>query len=299
MATPTKSKVPAKVEEKSTAVMTAAPPFMKQDSGKGMENLKASDLEIPRLILLQSLSPQVTEGDERPGTFYHTILEEAIGEKGQPLRIVPIFADIKFILWRPRHEGGGILARADQGPDGEHNWVPANQVFEVKPYKDRPTTVKWETKDTVRESGLDKFGSMDPADPNSQPAAVKMWNFVVVLPDHAHLGPMVLTLQRGGAKTGANFSSKLKFDGNGAPAFGQVFEMNAKMDNTGSGDFYNLGFTKVGYVENEDEYNTYKSLYERFSKDGVKIKDLEGAQDDNDGATGKQKGKLAEGGIEA
>ena len=295
MTTAKKKTEVAKVSE-GGAVATI-PDFMKKDAGKGAENLSSADLEIPRLQLLQSLSPQVVSGEERPGTFYHTILEQALGEKDAPLRIVPIYADIKFMLWRPRHEGGGILARAELGEDGDYHWNPANADFDVKPYKDRPTVVKWSTLNTVAESGLDKFGSMDPADPNSQPAAVKMWNFVVVLPDFPELGPMVITFQRGQAKTGANFSSKVKF-ADGAPSYGQIFSMQAKMDNTGAGDFFNLGITRVGYVEDEEQYNTYDALYESLKKSGVQIKDLEGAQDE--GGSGKTKGKTAtpEGGIQ-
>ena len=45
----------AKVEGGAVAVI---PDFMKKDAGKGVENLSSADLEIPRLQLLQSLSPQ-------------------------------------------------------------------------------------------------------------------------------------------------------------------------------------------------------------------------------------------------
>lgn len=292
----TTTKKKTEVTKAKESPLVVVPDFMKKDAGKGTENLSAADLEIPRLQLLQSLSPQVVSGEERPGTFYHTILEGAIGKKGLPLRVVPIHADIKFMLWRPRHEGGGILARAELGEGGEYYWNPADTEFDVKPYKDRPTVVKWATKNTVSESGLDKFGSMDPADPNSQPAAVKMWNFVVVLPDHPHLGPMVLTFQRGQAKTGANFSSKVKF-ADGVPSFGQIFGMSAKLDNTGAGDFFNVGLTRIGYVEDEEQYSAYRALYENFKSAGVQIKDLEGTQDEGGKGT---KGKTAtpKGGID-
>lgn len=289
----TKKNEVAKVEEKTTAVAMVVPDFMKADAGKGTEALTAADLEIPRLILLQSLSPEVTEGDERPGGFYHTILEETIAPKGEALRIVPIFSEIRYILWRPRHEGGGILARAD---DGIH-WNPGNAEFDVKPYKDRPDTVKWKTAPTVEESGLHKFGSSDPKDPNSQPAAVKMWNYVVVLPDFPELGPMVLTFQRGMARIGANFSSKVKF-ADGAPSFGQIFKMTSKMDNSGAGDYFSLTMERDSYVSDPQQYASYKALYEQFSKDGVKIRDLEGAQDDGGSTASKAATPTPEGGIE-
>lgn len=256
--------------KKENAVASAVPSFMKNDAGKGVESMTASDMEVPRLVLLQALSPEVAEGDEKPGVFFHSIAEESLGPK---LRVVPIFADIKYILWRPRHEGGGILARADDGT----NWTPPNAVFDVKPYKDQPKTVKWETKGTVQASGLDKWGSSDPSDPNSQPAATKMWNFVVVLPDFPEMGPMVLTLQRGAADVGKNLTGKIKMSG--LPSFGQIFEMSVKKEDKGQGVYFAPTFVKSGLVEDEQQYMEYKSLYENFKSLGLQIKDLEGAQE--------------------
>ena len=63
-----------------------------------------------------------------------------------------ILVDQRYILWRPRWEGGGILARAD---DGVH-WSPANASFTVKPVKGVNKTAIWNTKRTVEESGLAK-----------------------------------------------------------------------------------------------------------------------------------------------
>lgn len=292
----TKPKTKEVTTKEENAVATHVPDFMKEDGGLGTENLDTNDLEIPRLILLQSLSPQVTEGDEKAGSFFHTILEESLVGKNEPLRIVPLYAEIRYMLWKPRWEGGGILARAELGEDGDHHWNPANTKFTVKPSKDRPDTVVWETTDTVRSSGLDQFGSSNPSDPNSQPAAVKMHNFVVVLPDFPELGPMVYTFQRGTSKTGANFATKVKF-ADGAPSFGQIFEMKSKLDNSGQGDYYGLSLTRSGYVTDHEQYKSYKKLYENFKSMGVKIKDEEGAQDD--GATTKPADiSTPEGGIE-
>lgn len=267
MATKPKNQV---ATTKQNAVATAVPSFMQADAGLGVEGMSSSDMEVPRLILLQALSPEVSEGDEKPGQFFHSILEESLGNE---LRIIPIFADIKYILWRPRHEGGGILARAD---DGVH-WTPPNAEFDVKPYKDQPKTVKWKTKSTVQASGLDAWGSSDPSDPNSQPAATKMWNFVVVLPDFPEMGPMVLTLQRGAASVGKNLTGKIKMSG--LPSFGQIFTMSVKKEDTGSGPYFAPSFTKSGLVESEEEYLQHKAMYESFKSMGLQIKDLEGAQE--------------------
>lgn len=262
-----------KAEEKGTGIANIAPDFMKGDVGKGVESLGASDVEIPRLILLQALSPEVEEGDFKAGQFFHSTLEETIGD-AEGLRIVPIFADVRYILWRPRHEGGGILARADDGV----RWNPSKGSFTVKPDKKSGRTVTWDLKETVAESGLANWGSSDPEDENSQPAATKMWNFVVVLPDYPELGPMVLTFQRGAADVGKKFSGKLKAAD--APSFGQIFVMTSKKVDKGSGDYYSFSLQKEGYVTSAEDYAQYKSLYETFKAQSFGIKDLDKAQDD-------------------
>ena len=106
------TKALAKKEDGAVAISDETPDWMEKDGGKGLDKFDASDIEIPRLVLLQSLSPQVVDGDEKPGVFYHSVLEEAIGTE---LLIVPICMTKAYILWKPLHEGGGILARADDG----------------------------------------------------------------------------------------------------------------------------------------------------------------------------------------
>lgn len=267
-------KAVAKKEAKSTevAVATDTPEFMKGAAGKGTENLSSADVEIPRITLLHSLSREVMDGDEKPGVFYHTILEEAIGNK---LRIVPVFVAIRYLLWRPRHEGGGILARAD---DGVH-WDPPNQEFTVKPIKGSNETTIWRTSDTVDKSGLANWGSSQPKDPNSQPAATKMYNIVCMLPDHPELSPCVLTLQRGAVKIAKKFIGKLKMSG--APSYGQIFEMGVFKDENDDGEtFFNFNFKKLGYVKDEEAFKSYEDMYEMFASEGVKIQGEEELQDE-------------------
>lgn len=262
------------------AIATTAPDFMKQDAGRGTENIRAEDTKVPRLVLLQSLSPEVTEGDQQAGSLYHNVMEKPLAGRGEKLKIVVIHTEIKYMLWRPRHEGGGILARASLGKDGQYHWSPANTEFQIKPEKNKARTVTWNTKDTVANSRLDQFGTYDPESADSLPAAVKMWNFLVVLPDFPELGPMVLTLQKGGAKTAASFSGKLKSE-RGAPSFGQVFEVSSKMVDTGSGDFHDLVFERIGFVSDVNEYNMYEQMNKTFAEHGIEIRDEESAQEDS------------------
>lgn len=259
------------VTKKEKSEVVAVPDFMKGLAGEGTELISAQDVEVPRLQLLQSLSPQVVEGDEVAGVFYHSIAEEALDKN---LKIIPVWTDIRYILWRPRHDGGGILARSDDGK----TWQPANAKFEVNLYKGQKKTAIWDTKNSVQESGLTAWGSYDPENEESQPAATKMYNIVAYLPDYPEYSPCVITLQRGAVRVARKFMGKLKLSQ--APSYGQIFNVNTVVENTGEGDFYNPTFERAGFVQDEALFKELKEMYETFSSLGLNIRDVEGLQDE-------------------
>ena len=100
---------------------TQGPAFMQEQFG----GLDPAELEMPRLKLLQAWSPELTKFDEaKQGEVWHGLIDTSFGST---VRICPIYIDKRFILWRPREAGGGILARAD---DGKH-WAPHDAEFTV------------------------------------------------------------------------------------------------------------------------------------------------------------------------
>lgn len=254
------SKAVALKEEKAVAL----PSFMQGQTGLGTENVGVGDVEVPRIKLMQALSPELEEYDTlKQGDFWHTLAEKNFGTS---FRICPIFVDKRFILWRPRKSGGGILARAD---DGIH-WSPPHAEFAVK--LDSGQEVKWRTAKTVAASGLDKWGSANPADVNSPPAATRMYSIVVSFPDHPDIFPAVVTLQRAAIKVGNKFIGKLKVGQ--APSFGRIFIMSSVSDHNAAGEkFYNYTFKMDGLVEDADFYAHNYKQYEFFKAQGVQVKD--------------------------
>jgi hypothetical protein len=247
------------------------PDFMKGHRGEGLEGLGTGDYELPRIKLLQALSPEVQDGFGKAGQFFHTILEESFDS---PLTIVPVHLSKMYILWRPRVDGGGILARAD---DGEH-WSPPDAKFTVKIDK-QGRQATWRTAKTVTESGLDRWGTYDPEDPKSQPAATYMINVVVCLPEFPEMGPAVITTQRSSIRAGRKFAGKLKISE--LPIFGRVFELHSVDELNDLGQYKGLSFRPAGLVQDQSEFNSYQSIYEVFKGQAVAIKDLEGMQDED------------------
>jgi hypothetical protein len=252
------------------ATQQQLPEWMRGMAGQGTERLTSDDVELPRLKLLQALSPEVQEGDNRPNSFYHTVAETNLGST---LTIIPLYIDIGYILWRPRKSGGGILARA---ADGIH-WTPADAVFDVT--LDNGRAVSWRTAKTVAKSGLDQWGTMDPDDKNSPPAATRMYNIVAFIEEHPGFSPAVVTLQRSGIRVARKFMAKLKLAQ--APCFGLRYVMTGEADQNPQGQkFFNYRFTGAGLVSDEETFMRFKAIYERFKAEGVRIRDLESAQDE-------------------
>ena len=245
------------------------PGFVRKYAGLG--RLGVGDEGIPRLKLLQPQSSEVIQfSNARPGEFWHSLVDDRIGST---IRICPIYIDWRFILWRPREAGGGILARADDGK----NWTPADTEFPVKLASGHDVT--WRTARTVAASGLSKRGSYDPNDPKSPPAATRMYSIVCSFPDRQDLPPAVVLLQGTATKAATNLIGQLK--GLRAPSFGVIVEMAAVERKSRSGEVYNYAFQVSAPVEDKAFYEQNFAQFRFIMQHGLKVKDLEGAQEDD------------------
>lgn len=288
---PPRQTVPATVKRQEIADVASTanlPAFMRDDAGMGKEAIGRSDIETPRLKLIQGLSPELTEYNElRAGNFFHTAAEHIFD---QAFYAVPIFLDKQYILWNPLEAGGGILARS---PDAIH-WSPGQGEFNVKlDKKDGGHNVTWRLAETVEKSGLANWGTMNPADPNSPPAATLMYNFVFAFPEYPDLMPAALTFQRSSIKQGRKLNTKLKTVR--TPLFGSVFQISAFTDSNGAGqEFFNINATGAGLVGvdvgDEALYNTYKDMHMMLREQGLQIKDLESAQTEEGAGADDAKG---------
>lgn len=265
---------------KGSALSTGAmPDFMKGSAKAGMEAAEASDVEIPRLQLLQSVSSEVEDFDDaKAGVFWHNMAEVSLGND---VLVIPVFLEKRYTLWRPRPEGG-ILARSS---DGIH-WNPSNTGFDVK-LKGRKEMVRWDTSSTIAKSGLMEWGTSDPDDPNSAPAGTLSYNFLMLSPDHLDLGPAVVTLQRSSARVARKLIGKLKMVS--APSFGMLLRMTSTKEEGPEGPFYNYTFKNEGFVLDHELFRNAKDLYDAVSATGLKVKDVQEDAPSSDGGDSEEK----------
>lgn len=190
---------------KLAAITDELPDYLKGNEKLGTEALGKEDVKIPRIKILQPLTPEVNSyrGKAIPGEFWHTGANLPLGSE---FKFIPVIVGKRVVLWRPRDDGnGGILAFSRDAV----KWISgANQKFEVK-LKGVKGTVTWETGKDVASSGLLEFGSSNPDEPNSAPAATLAYEYLAYLPDHPELSPVVLGVMKTGIPNAKALNSYL------------------------------------------------------------------------------------------
>lgn len=249
-------------------------------------NVDSTDLIIPRVKLLQAISPEVTDNDDaKAGQFWHTIAGESLGKE---LLGVPIIVRKTFVLWAPRGDDRGILARAE---DGLH-WDNAGMSFTVKP-KNSPHEVTYKLGDTVHERtgdgpALSEFGSSIPGDAKSPPAAALTYQLLWYFPDFPELSPALILNTRSSVKPAQNLISKI--DLRPVDHYGQKYKIGITQEKGAEGPYFNYLYTSAGY-SSEDEYDMAKAMYEKFSKERWKANDEETESEDISSVGGRGGGK--------
>lgn len=112
-------------------------------AGAGMENVKATDIIIPRVTILQGLSPQLNKqkaeyikGAEA-GQFVEVGINKILGEK---FLFVPVYYSKRYLEWHPRasgkglariHDNDAIINETMEGPNGENVLPSGNIIMET------------------------------------------------------------------------------------------------------------------------------------------------------------------------
>ena len=121
------------IAKKETAV--PMPSFAKAE-GRGSENITSSDLIIPRISIVQALSPErkktdpaYIEGAEE-GMMFNTVTRELY--QGAIL-VIPVYYRLEFLLWKIRKEGGGFRGVY---PNRETAYEAARELTETTELQD-------------------------------------------------------------------------------------------------------------------------------------------------------------------
>lgn len=242
------------------------------------DNFDSSDVVLPRIKLLQGISPEVTAFDTaKIGEFWHTGMDLNLGPN---IRFIIADRRKKYLLSAPLEDGQGVLARSDDAMKWDRlgSWM-------VK-QKGVKQPIKWEITDLdVVKSGLTSWGTYNPEDEDSGPAATLFYDYLVFLPDHLDLGPAVITLARSGirkAKKGLNDKIQLHRT-NGRPMQALVFKATSVDEQSDNGGYKNWQFQSDGFNMDEDLFNVARDHIGALAN--VKIADETANDEQSRGAT--------------
>lgn len=101
----------ANVSEESTAVS------MQQDVPMGFEDEERGDMIVPRVKVIQTLSPERKEKTAEEGDIINSLTGERLNGK----KFIPVFKFNNNIDWIDRNDGGGIRCIARDGKQGKEN----------------------------------------------------------------------------------------------------------------------------------------------------------------------------------
>jgi len=234
-------------------VQDSMPDFLrdKQGSARGQENVGAEDLVIPRLEVIQDLSPcrkrndpNYIEGAEE-GMLYNNVTRELYGKE---VLVVPVGFVKEWLIWKDREKGGGFRG-----------------AFPSKAEAERAL------------SALEDGDDCEIVDTNQQ--------FCLLLKADGTVEEIVVSMAKSKAKVSRKWNSLIRL-ANG-DSFSRVYRLSAVEDkNNKNQSFYNFAVAVAGYPS-EAVYRRAEKMYEalvqgRIVADrGVDTSGDEGAQRDS------------------
>lgn len=247
----------AKEDKFEITSLNESPDYLQNSKSTGLEALGQSDFKIPRIKLLQPLSPEIRsfQGKAIPSEFWHTGSNTSLGTE---FKLVPCIASKRVILWNPREEGGGMLAFSRDGKSWD---TGANQKFSVK-LKNVKTPVTWETGRDVQDSGLTEWGTYNPDDLESGPAAQISYEYLCYLIDYPDLSPVVMGMSRTSLTNAKNFNTSMLMLRK--PIQSVMVRCFSDARNEGSNEWWVPNFELKGFVSKQ-YYDIAKGIADRQS----------------------------------
>jgi hypothetical protein len=99
------------------------PAHLVEGSGLGNENVSADNMSIPRLDLIQALSPQLKKSDAKyiKGAELGHMFNTLTGDLFEQCFIMNLFFEMNYTVFKKRTEGGGYEGSFDTQEAAEHH----------------------------------------------------------------------------------------------------------------------------------------------------------------------------------
>ena len=252
-----KPKVDTEVATQSADIIVSdqVPDYIK-DGQRGSESVKTEDLVIPRLEIIQALSPAVKEGDPgyiasaRPGMLMNSVTKQLYGKE---VMVIPIMFTKQYLVWKKRKgmDAKGKEIQLEGGFFGAFNTM------------DEALARREE------EGGEDNF--IEVLDTPQ--------HFCLLLnPGNGKLEEVMISMPRTKAKISRQWNSMVRLAG--GDRFSRAYRVTSALEKKTQGDYYNFAIAPAGFPS----INLYKQAESCYNQlmDGRAIKmdtsDLAGAE---------------------
>lgn len=229
--------------KRETGIVLTPPPDYIGKSGLGFEDIEKEDILLPRIKLLQALSPEVTKDKMKPGTMINSITQEFYPDE---IYFTPLLFKKSRIYFKPREEGGGILCSSQDAK------IPTTEIY-------AKTCMECRYKDWNTEAKTDK---------DKQPKCTVFYNFPCIVEGIGQ--PVALSLCRTKVKIGKLLISLGKYAGGNVDMFALRYKLSIVAEESQFGPYFNFKLEGAGYVTKE-QYNVYKNLYQSLSTKKIEV----------------------------
>lgn len=217
---------------------------MEEDANNGLENMTKDDLVIPFFKITQPLTPEVVEGQVKPGVIMNTATGE-VYEKG--LEIIPCAYEKQFLEWTPRESGGGLV--------NVHNAIEGQKLLSTCSKNDK---------------GKDVLGNGNLLVPTAV-HYVCAWTGTPVL----GIMSMSSTALKKSRKWNS-VASSIRLQGKNGPytppMFGHKYKVNVCQESNNFGTWFNWDISLDGSVDDENLYLACKKFAQDMKTGSINVK---------------------------
>ncbi len=231
-----------KVVKKAASAVSEVRPDWMDNSSRGSEEVGFDDLTIPRLDVIQDLSPQHKKNKPEyiagaePGLLFNTVTKVLYGGD---VHFIPVYFRKEWVIWKDIKSGGGFR--------GAH----ATQQEAVNALSELDDADQCDIQDTGQHFGLivNKDGSTE---------------------------DIVISMSKSKMKASRQLNSMVRI--RGGDRFSSMYEISAvEAQNAAGQDYWNLGIKPLGFVSKE-LFTAGEALYEQVK---LGTKDVDRDKGDN------------------
>ncbi len=231
--------------------VSAVPSFLKDQKQEGFEGVERDDVQMPRIKLLQALSPEVADGDLEAGIMVHS--SDPSISFGTEVTFIPLGFFKSRMWWRDKDEGGGQECVA---LDGKHARSPKGEMVDGKPTSDCSKCI------------LKDWNNEAKKESDKKPKCTMYMNFPALVD-----GVLIaLSFEKTKLEAGRNLITLGQLLGGGGHSiYAGKYRLKVKSDKNNSGQtFFNFVIESAGFVD-EEEYATAKKLAATFKGQNVQV----------------------------